>query len=118
MRIALIEDSLFILDAWKVLADYDIEAFTCPEDFCERYAADQNGLLTLAAVVTDFHFDEASALNGRDVLHWVKQRQGPPVLLSTDGIRQIYAHDGFAALIDKDPLSRYELGRILATLAR
>lgn len=118
MRIALIEDNSFIIDAWKLSADFEVEGYVRPEDFYARYDQDRAGLATLACIVTDYHFDEESELTGADVLAWVKGRQGPLVLLSTDGLRSSFAGDGFAAILEKQPLKAAELTRVLQGLKR
>lgn len=113
MRIALIEDSPFLVEAWTFVADYELETYGCPEEFFTRYTADPQGLLQLDGIVTDFYFDEVSQLTGSDVLEWVKHRQGPPVLLSTNGTPHSLSQVGFAAIIEKDPLLSADLARIL-----
>jgi hypothetical protein len=118
MRIALLEDSSFIIDAWKLTADFDVEGYARPEDFYARYEADQPGLVQLVCIVTDYYFDQESDLTGDDVLAWVKLRQGPPVLLSTDGPRSTHAGSGFGAILEKQPLRQAELERVLASLRR
>ena len=87
-RLAVVEDNIFMLEAFvdALSADSEVFGFSSPECLIEKLNADPDFLNSLACVVTDFHFDNSTAYDGVDVGKLVKSRRpGLSVLLSSDG---------------------------------
>lgn len=113
-RIAIVDDSLFVLEAWQQLVDdAEVLVFESPRKFFLATSREPGLLASLACVVTDFHFDEGEPLDGTNFAALLVQRCGPPVLLSSDMPYGDEAGSPFAGRIAKEPMSWMQLARVL-----
>lgn len=114
--IAVVDDSLFVLEAWTALAhDAKVETFLSPEAFWERLEADPGFLDALTCIVVDYYFDTESDVNGLEFAQMVRHRRDVPIFLSTDTpLKNLPA--GMVA-IDKTPQTAATLATILQSAA-
>jgi CheY-like chemotaxis protein len=109
--IAVVDDSPFTLEAWKLcVKDADVLTFECPAEFWSAAAADASLLARLSCLVTDYYFDNESAIDGIDFARAVKeQRADLPIYLSTNAeLSDIPAH-ALDGSIDKEPVHYAEI---------
>jgi CheY-like chemotaxis protein len=108
--IAVLDDSIFTLEAWQALvADARIFVFPSPSAFWERVELEPEFLPRLSCVVTDLYFEPGERDDGLSFAARLKARSRVPIVLSTDA--EISPGDAQVvdALISKTPASFAEL---------
>jgi hypothetical protein len=112
--IAVVDDNVFILEAWQQLVkDAIVTTFTSPSAFLAQADADPDWLARLGCIVTDLHFGTEE--DGVFLAQEVARRRAVPVLLSSDSLPGAGSPDAaFSARIPKEPLSWVELQATLA----
>lgn len=84
-KIAVVEDNLFIREAWvnAIGADAVVD-FSTVEDFLQTKLSGQSALQDISCIVTDMNF-EGSPMNGYDLLGSVRKRNTMiPIILASD----------------------------------
>jgi signal transduction histidine kinase len=86
MKIAVLEDNVFLLELWREQLGDTALLFERPEDFFSA-AEDPRFLAGLDAVITDFYFDAKSDATGADVARFLRRREfDAKVLLASDSV--------------------------------
>jgi signal transduction histidine kinase/FixJ family two-component response regulator len=109
--VAVVDDSPFTLEAWKLcVKDADIVTFECPAEFWSAALADASLLARLSCLVTDYYFDNESAIDGIDFARAVKEKRADlPVYLSSNAeLDDLPAH-ALDGRIGKEPVHYAEI---------
>jgi signal transduction histidine kinase/ActR/RegA family two-component response regulator len=115
-RIAVVDDDVFVLEAWEIALGSEVEvcAFPEPEAFWQRFERDGlGGVVDL--VITDYYFGEGERENGRGFAEQLKARLKVPVLLSSDGVFDRAELTAFDGVIAKNPTNYAAVQRCLGS---
>jgi signal transduction histidine kinase/DNA-binding response OmpR family regulator len=112
--LAVIEDSVFVAEAWCAALGEEALAFRSPEEFWRHADANPRYLESLVGVITDFHF-ENSGSDGMDLARKVKERRDIPVVLCSElEPLERSATEGVDLVVGKDPLPWRALRELLS----
>jgi signal transduction histidine kinase/ActR/RegA family two-component response regulator len=117
-RIAVVDDDVFVLEAWEIALGSEVEvcAFPEPEAFWRRFEQDGLGG-AVDLVITDYYFGEGERENGRGFAEQLKARLKVPVLLSSDGVFDRAELTAFDGVIAKNPTNYAAVRRCLGSFA-
>jgi signal transduction histidine kinase/DNA-binding response OmpR family regulator len=114
--LAVIEDSVFVAEAWCATLGEEALAFRSPEEFWRHVEGNAGYLDSLVGVITDFHF-ENSGSDGIDLARKVKERRNIPIVLSSELNDFEQSEMGAVDLVvGKEPLSWRSLRKLLAPI--
>jgi CheY-like chemotaxis protein len=85
LRIAVVDDDAIVLMSWEMAFGVgEVVGFSSPEACLEALQKDSVLAQSLTCVVTDFHFDEKSAMDGFALAEALRKIVVVPVFLSTN----------------------------------
>lgn len=115
VSLAVIEDSVFVAEAWCATLGEEALAFRSPEEFWRYAEANASYLDNLAGIITDFHF-ENSGSDGIDLARKLKKLRSIPIILSSElNDFEKSDLDTVDLVVGKDPLPWRSLRKLLAT---
>jgi signal transduction histidine kinase/ActR/RegA family two-component response regulator len=111
--VALVEDDIFITEAWEeaLRPDAEFVAFTGPASFRRRFDGDESFRARLAAIILDNYF-EGSAETGTELARSVRGRTGAAILFGSDANLDRGEISTFDAVCGKRPLPWTELNAL------
>jgi signal transduction histidine kinase len=110
LNVVLVEDNLFYRAFWeRVYRKHQIAIYSNPNDFFVAY---EKGFSEVDCVITDYYFGEESDVTGDDVIDFVRNLKGPPVLLCSNSSLESF-EDRNVTMIEKEPPTPERLMQLL-----
>ena len=114
-RVAVIDDSAFMLEAWtNELSDASVVTFSSPEDFLKACSDSPEFLTSLDLIIVDYQFSEHSLDHGLVLAGRIKSMRQIPIVLCTDWpVTDPVASVVTDAQIPKSPISLRAIWNLL-----
>lgn len=112
LRIALVEDDVWIQEAWEMTAGLAVTCFSSPEAFRTHTVKHGHDFSSWDLIVTDYYFDDPKSGDQLDetggaVAAFVQKHSLIPVVLSSNASAATLARNSiFSAIVPKGPLSQ------------
>jgi hypothetical protein len=115
VQIAVIDDDIFIREAWALLGhEFDALTFESPEAFLNEIGRNPDLGSSFDAIIVDYNFGARSRMSGADLAAVLKTVTASPLILSTDSLpSEISGAELFDLQLEKNILTWRQLGNLI-----